>query len=158
MESLIGELGLTLGTFVVCLVSGFVPIVSAELFLIAVAVAASWDAMVAVALAATAGQMVAKIITFFAGVGVVRLPLGRFREGIERHRKSVEEKWKSGPDWLIFVSALVGLPPFYVISILAGTLGVKWPRFLVAGTIGRMLRFAACLAFPQVVKRYLGAG
>lgn len=158
MDSLIGEYGLTLGTFIVCFVSGFVPVVSAELFLIAVSATSSWDTMAAVTLAAAAGQMLSKLLTYFAGAGVVKLPLRRFQKGVEKYRKSVEEKWKRTPDMLIFASSFIGLPPLYVISILAGTLGVGWVRFTVIGFIGRLLRFAIVLAFPQLVKQWLGAG
>ena len=44
---------------------------------------------------------------------------------------------------LVFLSSASGLPPFYVISTLAGALRVSFAAFILVGTAGRFLRFAA---------------
>lgn len=155
MESLVGELGLVFGTFVVCLISGFVPIVNAELFLIAVSATSGPAAMVGVALAGTAGQMTAKSAMYLGGAGIAKLPLDRFQAAVAKYRERIERDWGHKPDALIFVSSSVGLPPLYVVSILAGTLHVRFYRFLIAGFLGRLLRFSLCISFPQLVKYLL---
>jgi membrane protein YqaA with SNARE-associated domain len=47
---------------------------------------------------------------------------------------------------LVFVSALTGLPPFAVLSVLAGQLRMSLALFLGLGFAGRWLRFAGVLA------------
>ena len=42
---------------------------------------------------------------------------------------------------LVFASAVLGLPPFYAISLASGALGMGLRRFLAAGLAGRGLRF-----------------
>lgn len=52
---------------------------------------------------------------------------------------------------LVFTSALTGLPPFYVVSVAAGTLGFRPGPFLLAGFAGRLLRFGAVFALPGLL-------
>jgi len=41
------------------------------------------------------------------------------------------------------VSAAVGFPPFFAVSIAAGTFGMAFGAFLAAGGAGRFVHFAA---------------
>jgi membrane protein YqaA with SNARE-associated domain len=145
---LVGRFGLPLATFATCVVSGFVPLVSAELFLLAVAALAPDAGLSAIALLATLGQMVAKSGMYLGGKGVLRLPLGGRRADLDALRARIE-RWSSR-DLLVFVSAAVGLPPFFATSILAGTLRFPFARFVVVGFAGRLLRFSLFLAVPSL--------
>ena len=49
-----------------------------------------------------------------------------------------------------------GLPPFYVISTLAGAFRTSFLTFLVAGTVGRFIRFASLAWFPALVRLVAG--
>lgn len=51
------------------------------------------------------------------------------------------ERWQGKPLTLLFVSAVTGLPPFYVVSLLAGILEIRLKWFIAIGLIGRILRF-----------------
>ena len=153
---LVVRLGVPLATFVYCVASGFIPVVNAELFLVAVAATSPHAALPAVAVLAAAGQMVAKSGMYLGGRGVVRLPKGKRKEDLEAIRARVE-RWRS-KDLLVFVSASLGLPPFFATSILAGTLGFAFPRFLVAGFLGRLLRFGLVVAVPAIGRRVVGGG
>ncbi|MCG8557144.1 MAG: hypothetical protein MJD61_17935 [Proteobacteria bacterium] len=149
--SLIESFGLVAGTLLVCLVSGFVPVVNAELFLIAVSAYAEPTMLAPVLLSATLGQMLAKSTMYLGGLGVVELPKGKFAERVRRLRTRMES-WQGAPIGLVFVSASTGLPPFYVVSVMAGGLGVGFARFFALGFAGRLLRFGIFLAFPQLLK------
>jgi membrane protein YqaA with SNARE-associated domain len=149
-DDLVGRLGYPLATFVYCVASGFIPVVNAELFLVGVASIAPRESLPAIAVLAAAGQMVAKCGMYLGGRGVVSLPKGKRKEDLERWHERVE-RWRS-KDLLVLVSAAVGLPPFFVTSILAGTLRLPFVRFLVAGFLGRLLRFGAVVAVPAVAR------
>ena len=56
-----------------------------------------------------------------------------------------------------FLSSAVGLPPFFATAILAGTLKFPFPRFLVAGFLGRLLRFGLIVAVPALGRWVVGA-
>ncbi len=145
-DALVAGLGYPLATFVYCIASGFIPVVNAELFLVGVAAVAPRESLPWVAALAAAGQMVAKCGMYLGGRGVVALPKGRRHEDIARWQARVE-RWRS-KDVLVLVSASVGLPPFFVTSILAGSLKFPFARFLAAGFLGRLLRFGAVVAVP----------
>ncbi len=46
---------------------------------------------------------------------------------------------------LLLFSAATGFPPFAIVAVLAGQLRMNVALFLVVGTVGRTLRFAAFL-------------
>lgn len=154
-EEIVVRLGIPLATFAWCLASGIVPVVNAELFLLGVAALTPPSGLWLVVVLATAGQMVAKTFMYLAGAGVFRLPFGTKRKvDLEAVRARVA-RWRS-KDALVFVSAAVGLPPFYVISILAGTLRFPYPRFIGFGMAGRFLRFALIVAVPSLGRWVVG--
>lgn len=154
---LVVRLGLPLATFVTCFVSGVFPLVNAEVFLLAVAAVAPGPPPWLIVLVAATGQIIAKSLLYLGGAGVIRLPRGKRREDIERLRARVE-RWRS-KDLLVFVSAATGLPPFFVLSILAGSMRLPFGRFAAAGFAGRIVRFTVVVAVPQVGRWFLeGAG
>jgi membrane protein YqaA with SNARE-associated domain len=155
MDELVVRLGLPLATFLFCAASGVVPVLNAEVFLVGVAAVAPSSTLPLLALLAALGQMVAKSAMYLGGRGVVRLPRGKRKQDLEAVRARVE-RWRS-KDLLVFVSAGVGLPPFFAISILAGTLRFPFARFLVAGFLGRLIRFSLALAVPPLGRWLVGA-
>ncbi len=150
MDELFGQVELLAATFVYCVGSGFIPVLNAEAYLIAVAATSDRAVFLGVATAATVGQMVAKSVMYLVGRGVVELPLGRYRDRLETAGEKLE-KSRLGTELFIFVSALVGFPPFYLISVVCGTLKIPFWIFLLSGTAGRLIRFALVLYSPQLI-------
>jgi membrane protein YqaA with SNARE-associated domain len=146
VESLGAELGIYAGTFVVCLVSAVVPVVNAEVYLVALILllrdAAPLPALV---LLAAAGQMAGKSLLYFTALGVLNLPTGRYREKIEQARAKLA-RWKERPNLLLFASASLGIPPLYVTTLLAGGLGYRFRSFFAIGMLGRAVRFAVIVS------------
>jgi membrane protein YqaA with SNARE-associated domain len=54
---------------------------------------------------------------------------------------------------LVFISSALGIPPFYVITILAGAVRLRFGRFIAVGACGRVLRFGALILVPQLAIR-----
>jgi membrane protein YqaA with SNARE-associated domain len=126
-------------------VSSLVPFVNAELLLIGLAVASPAAApLLAVVMAA--GQMIGKSILFLGGG---RLTPARLEAGLARWRLDGRTRRVRAP--LVGISAFTGLPPFYLVSIAAPALGVSFRTFLALGLAGRLLRFGALVALPQVI-------
>lgn len=132
------------GLFVGALVSGVVPLVNAELLVVAAAGAAAsvaaLPATLAVATVSAAGQMTSKTVLFgLARWAPSRLP-ARARRVVDRASGRAERRpaalWAA-----ILASAATGLPPFYGVSLAAGALGVRTSTFVSSGLLGRLARF-----------------
>ncbi len=144
--------GLLGASFVVGVVSGLLPVVNTEAFLLAVAVLAPPASLPGTVVLTTAGQMAAKALLYLSGSGAVRLPvlerprarLVEVRERLERRRTSTAA--------VVFASASTGFPPFYLVSVAAGAM--RWPlaAFLLVGGSGRLLRFAAIASLPRLLQ------
>jgi membrane protein YqaA with SNARE-associated domain len=141
-------------TFLVSFVSGFVPLINAEAYLLSVASLSSAPAL-PVVLIATLGQMAAKLILYLGGRGLLKLPRARSYESLEKLRLQLERR-RGRTDTLIFLSAFLGLPPFYAVTILAGVVQVPLLDFLLPSLLGRLLRFGAIFLFPQLLRGQLG--
>jgi len=98
------------------------------------------------------GQNVGKMIWFYAARGALNIPwLQKKLE--DPKRQASYEKWRSQVEGrpvfsgcLTFVSAAVGIPPFFVMAAVAGSLRMNVVVFFIAGLIGRILFFWAILA------------
>jgi len=152
IQSIISNYGLYSGTYIICFVSGFVPIINAEIFLIFVSSVVTKSLFIPVLLLATIGQMTAKAVFFFSGMGVVKLSLKRYENKINDAMLKMQ-KWESKADWFIFLSSFTGFPPFYIITIVAGMIRHNFFRFFVSGFVGRLLRFGLLMLFPQFFKQ-----
>ncbi|MCH7761105.1 VTT domain-containing protein [candidate division TA06 bacterium] len=153
-EDLITKFGVYLSTFLVCLVSGFVPVVNAEVYLVLISAFVPISLVPPLIFLSTLGQMTAKSILFYAGRGVLNLPLRRYEKKIDRVREKFE-KWKPRTDLFILLSASTGFPPFYIVSVLAGVMKMSFVRFFIFGFTGRFLRFSVTLLLPQLVKGFI---
>jgi membrane protein YqaA with SNARE-associated domain len=150
--SLIGKWGIPAATFVYCYISGLVPIVNAEAFLIFVsAVALSKSQLLVVTALATLGQMAAKSTMYFIARTSFRRPPRKYAEKFARTRERLE-RWRHGVAAFFFVSSSTGFPPFYVVSILSGMMRLNFLTFLVFGAAGRFVRFGLMVLFPQLLK------
>lgn len=128
------------GLGVGCVVSGVVPLVNAELLVVAAAIAVPTPAIPLVVMVATFGQMLTKTLLFeIARRAPARLP-ARARAALDRAVDRVRDRQATAGS-LVFASAASGIPPFYGVSLAGGALGIRMQTFLVTGAAGRALRF-----------------
>lgn len=153
-QALAAALGLPLATLAYSFVGGFVPLFNIEAYLVVVSSVTSGIELAVIAGMAGIGQMAAKSLVYGAGRGTLSLSLGRYEERREEVIDRLEER-EGSTGVLVFVSALVGLPPFYVVSGAAGALAIPYPWFLLAGTAGSLLRFGVVLATGSVFLGWL---
>ncbi len=153
-SSLEQSVGLHAATFVVCLVSGLVPIVNAEIYLLSVGALVPHEQVLSLLAPAALGQVIAKSILYFAGTGALRLPRGKVMQKLEGVQKRIESsRFPAGV--IVLLSAIIGLPPLYLVSIAAGVLRIRFVVFVAAALAGRLVRFAVLLEFPGLVKQVL---
>lgn len=154
LQAIQGGLGIYAGTFVICFLSGVIPLINAEVYLIAVSAVVGSPALVlTVTLLAALGQMAAKAVLALAARGTLSLPLGRYQAKLEAARAKVA-RWREKPLLITFASASLGLPPLYLTSLLVGVLGIRLWSFLAVGMVGRVLRFGVVAAIPQLVRAW----
>jgi membrane protein YqaA with SNARE-associated domain len=106
--------------------------------------------------------MVGKVLIYYAGRGLLQLPAlarRRTRPGrrwdLDRLQRRLDEHPRAA-GWLVLLSAGVGVPPFAVVSLLAGVVGMRLSTFLVAGAVGRFARFLAVALLPGAAGWHLG--
>lgn len=122
--------------------------INVELYLVSVSALAPQAALLPVVAAASVGQVAAKVLLYGVGRGALRLPTfrdgGRVTAAVERLRNA-----RGGAYSVVFAGALLGLPPFYAVSVAAGVLRIRLSAFVVLGLLGRLLRFAAIFMLPR---------
>jgi membrane protein YqaA with SNARE-associated domain len=155
MDISIGTAALT--TLALSFVSAIVPWINAEAIVLALpAVAHSPAQLAGLVGIVTIGQMAGKCIVYFAGRRGLALSERSESKGARIGPPAMAERmarWQaraaaspSGAIALLAFSSVVGIPPFYLMSAIAGAVGMHLGWFLVAGTTGRLIRFSA-LAF-----------
>ncbi|MBA2639205.1 MAG: VTT domain-containing protein [Nocardioidaceae bacterium] len=148
---------LLLATFGVALASAWIPIIPIEGYLAGAVTQTSLSPLL-LAGSATVGQMAGKVAIFLLGRQSMQWPW--LRKQLARHKA---ERWVErlttalnrrpfAADGIVLGSAFIGIPPFAVVSVLAGQLRVQLARFVLWGTVGRFARFAAvALGVEQVL-------
>lgn len=138
MAAMLGVVGATLG---VAVLSGVIPVLNLEIYLIGVvAVTGGIPLAIVLGLIAALGQMIAKAGLYHVARGATNLTRKKHSAGIDKARTMIA-RWRNKPLTLLFVSGSVGLPPFYVVSLAAGMLDVRFRSFLAVGFAGRAARF-----------------
>jgi membrane protein YqaA with SNARE-associated domain len=141
-----------LTAFAVCLVSAIFPLINAEAYVGALAAVDGGSHVWAIALAAGSGQTCGKVIYYLTGRGS--------REWRWTRRRKASPKWQARAErwelriqhrrWtaaaVLAVSAVVGLPPLAILSVIAGRMRFSLPIFVAVVFVGRTLRFAALFA------------
>src|SRR5262245_25766928 len=135
--------GYTASSLAVGLASGLVPALNSEAYLLMVAALAPPQAAPAAVVGLTLGQMVAKGLLYLVGSGAASARVLRGRaERLAAFRRRLSGS-RGSSSAVVFASALLGVPPFYLVSVAAGSLRYSLARFMLVGGSGRMLRFAA---------------
>ncbi|HET7329014.1 MAG TPA: VTT domain-containing protein [Nocardioidaceae bacterium] len=145
-----------LATFGVAFVSALIPLVNVEAYLGAV-VATVGDANIwALCVVAGVGQMIGKVLWYGAGRRSMELAWVRKKMSAPK-RQAQLRLWRARVQGrplfsgaVLLASAFVGLPPYAVISVLAGQLRMSFTLFCVTGLVGRIARFAV-VAFGVAV-------
>ena len=133
-------LGIYAVTYLTCLVGGFVPIVNAEVYMASIGAMSERAAVFPLVVVGTLGQMTAKTMLFLAGRGLLKLPVARDSERM-RVVLAKARSWRGPIELFVFVSAVSGIPPFYIVSLLGGALELSVARFVIVGFTGRLIRF-----------------
>lgn len=135
------------------IVSAVVPWVNGELLMIsAIPLADSRGALAALVVAVSAGQMTGKTFMYWASRKSTRPYTPMVQRAVDRWRARLQQSPRSVLA-VVFVSALVGFPPFFIVSVAAGALGVAFRRFLAIGVAGRLVHFAAVAFVPDLLWR-----
>lgn len=127
------------GVFVAALAGGFFPAVCSE-FLVVGAVVADPADIVAIVIAASSGQMIAKTSYYALARWAPHYLPARARSALGRAQGAVASRGRAAGS-LVLMSAGVGLPPFFLVSLACGALGVGLVTFAVTGTAGRTVRY-----------------
>ncbi len=141
--------GLHLSCYVLSIVSALVPWVNGEILLLSLSVLASSPFQLAgLVILASAGQMTGKCVLYWAGRGTIPLKGNCIGKALNTWKERFERS-PSKSMGLVFISAVFGIPPFYIITILSGTFRLRFGHFLAVGACGRLLHFGMLVLIPQ---------
>jgi membrane protein YqaA with SNARE-associated domain len=132
------------------IVSALLPWVNAELLMLsALPLATAHGELVQLVFAVTGGQMVGKSVMYWLSREGTGSHARRFQSAVEWWRGRFQRHPRSALV-LVLVSALLGFPPFYAVSIAAGAFKMHFGGFLAAGSAGRLAHFAVIAYLPHV--------
>lgn len=141
---------LLLVTVAVVGAAGLAPAIPSEPLLVAVAAAAPPTLLLPLVLLATAAGMAAKILVFLGGRGAPRAVPERHRARVDRACARLAGR-RGLQRCVVLASSATGVPPFYLVTALCGTLRLPLRDFVVAGSVGTAVRFAAVLSLPRLL-------
>ena len=150
-ETLLSTFGLYGGALVISFIAGMFPLVSIELFLIAVMgwATPSPAGFVLLVLISAFGHQVAKTVTFYMGIGA--LENKKLKARVEKVRLKID-KWNKRPKVIMFVAATIGLPPLWLLGFIAHPLmKMRIVPFTLIVFFGRIGRYAFLMLIPVVV-------
>jgi membrane protein YqaA with SNARE-associated domain len=146
---LVAEHGIYIATVVVCLIGAVFPIMNAELYMLFVSSLADPGVLVPVVLLGAAGQITGKVVMYYGGRSAPRIIPARAVAKIDAVRARLEGT-VGRQSLIVFVSAVTGFPPLYVVSVVAGVMRLPLAAFVLCGFSGRVIRFAIIVSFPQM--------
>jgi membrane protein YqaA with SNARE-associated domain len=151
--------------------SAIVPVINIELFVLGLVASRPEVHWLLIAAAVSLGQMAGKLLYFLAARGSIRLPAWMTERMHRRRVAKTDGRWHQRTKWLrakvqalrdrchrhpawmagtYGVSAVVGLPPFMAMTVLAGLADMPLSVFVSAGLIGRFARYAILASFPAI--------
>jgi membrane protein YqaA with SNARE-associated domain len=139
-----------LSLFAASVVSSLVPVVNAEALALGSALVAPAGMGLTIALVIAGGQVMGKVVLYRGGRGLG----GSTTVGGSRRASEMAERLASRPKllrWTFFASACTGLPPLYVMAVVAGALRLPVRTFLALCLTGRFLRFYVLVLIPRIL-------
>lgn len=142
------------------MLSALVPLISAEVYVIGLVTYGTILPWWLIGIVLAVGQVAGKIVYYYGGRGSLRLPglvlrktekVGRWRARLVRFGDSCRRRPVLAFGFML-VSAMSSLPPFAATSVVAGAAEIRLSIFVVAGLVGRFIRFGALAVFPALLE------
>jgi membrane protein YqaA with SNARE-associated domain len=146
-----GPAALLLVTLLYGVLSATIPLFNTELFVVGAGVAAAEGMRAPIVVAITVGTMIGKVAVYAGAERLVAAAKPRARERVDRAVAALR-RWPALTWPIIFVSALVGLPPFYAVTVASGALRLGLPLYVAVSSVGRLLRFGALMYAPHLLR------
>ena len=148
--SSLGTVALYAASFGLAFLSGVIPfLLSIELYLLAVAAFTDASAAAIVCLV-TAGQTTAKLVLYLVGKGALNIKW--VKKGAASKAAGAFAKRPGSGLSVVAASAVIGFPPLYAVSLVAGTLRLPLVAFTLIIFAGRLVRFSAVYLVPGLFK------
>lgn len=135
-------------TAIVCFFTGYIPTVSTEVFLVGIGLLLPAKQLPLLAFIGALSQTLAKLHLYFIAAKIIPYLTYKTKRRLVRLRHKYFLRHHLSQS-IIFISSLVGLPPYYLLNLLCGILNTGWLNFALLGLSGMFMRFLLCLYFPQ---------
>jgi membrane protein YqaA with SNARE-associated domain len=132
-------------------VSALVPVLPIEPLLLGASASVPAPLLLPVVALATVGHMAAKTLLYLGSRSAAeRAVPARHRAALERVRALLSRRRRVQVLTLL-VSAIAGVPPFYLVTVCCGALRIPLRDYLVVSVVGRGLRFGALALLPRLL-------
>lgn len=140
-------LGIYGATFILCMLSGLIFVIQAEVVVVwATLVADDIGAAIVIGVLAGIAQVLIKIPFYFITRKITHAS-PRLEARMARARVRLA-KWTSRPLLVTFLASSVGIPPYTAVSLIAGPLEIPFRKYLAVSFAGRILRFLVIALTP----------
>jgi len=99
----------------------------------------------------TLSAMIAKLLVYAGGTQAQRMIPPRIRSRVDALAAQLRARGPNVRRSVIVISALTGVPSFYVVTVLCGTLRMPVREWFIAGTVGRAIRITALVFLPTLL-------
>ena len=130
--------------------SGLLPVSPAEPILIGIAALLPGWMLLPLAALVTLSVMSTKVLIYLSGSGAQRVIPARFRPRVDALAARLNSRGPKARRTIILLSAATGMPSFYVVTLLCGTLRLSLREWFIAGTIGRAIRITCLVFLPRL--------
>ena len=142
---------LCLGAMALSAASGVLPASPVEPIIVAMAaLMPRWMLLPAAALV-TLSAMSTKVLVYAGGMQAQRMFPQRTRPRVDALAARLRAQGPNARRSLIVISAMTGVPSFYVVTVLCGTLRMPVREWFIAGTVGRAVRIIGLVFLPTLL-------
>lgn len=150
-EELLVAFGVYGASVVVGVLSGLLPLPVGESFILALSTQARvpWLSLQLSIAIIVVIQVAIRVPLYLAGTRADHVPSRRWQARLARARAKIE-KWQDKPKWILFLAAVVGIPPYYLTVIVAGMLKMPLRTFIAVSLAGRLIHYGVVAASPYL--------
>ena len=150
LESLLQFLILTpLLIATVAFVGGLIPVGPIKIVLIILSYQVLTNSLFMLVVIVTLSCLFAKILIYYIG-DCTTLILPVFMKNKLTYYQSVLKTKRRISASMLIISAMIGIPPYYIINVISGMLRVNFNVFLMLSFLGFFIRFSLVIFLPKV--------
>jgi membrane protein YqaA with SNARE-associated domain len=147
--------GIYVALFLFAMLSGVFVLANSEAALAALGLTSTytWPKLVALAVIVALGQVTTHALLYQSARGLSKVGAKR-RPKLEAKIAKARElgaRWQNSELLLIALGATIGIPPQFLVALLAGVIGIRFRTFVAIDVTGRIARFTTIVLVARLL-------